>query len=176
MVLVPDENFVGRFEWYWCPFTCFKRYCNVWLMLFSPPTCHFFNSLHGPGVQSRVLSRLPSVFPFGVVWGLDGGPVASNFFISTPEFFFWWVCQTTTQYKQRYLTMIPTHELVVAIRPETVSEQLYSQAFTGCDIVSPFRRKGKKEHGKPATFVIRFLRSILARTKHHSANMTSKPS
>ena len=46
------------------------------------------NVLHGPGVQSRVLSRLSHVLPFGVVWDLGGGLVASFSNIPTPDFFF----------------------------------------------------------------------------------------
>lgn len=39
---------------------------------------------------------------------------------------------------------IPVHEIVVAIGPERVSGILFFHAFTGCDVVSGFRGKGKK--------------------------------
>eukprot|EP00745_Piridium_sociabile_P026549 TRINITY_DN4240_c0_g1_i3.p1 TRINITY_DN4240_c0_g1~~TRINITY_DN4240_c0_g1_i3.p1 ORF type:complete len:1496 (-),score=398.92 TRINITY_DN4240_c0_g1_i3:837-5324(-) len=39
---------------------------------------------------------------------------------------------------------IPVHEVVLAMGPEKVSGILYFHAFTGCDVVSGFRGKGKK--------------------------------
>lgn len=39
---------------------------------------------------------------------------------------------------------IPVHELVSAIGPEKASGIPYFHAFTGCDVVSAFRGKGKK--------------------------------
>ena len=39
---------------------------------------------------------------------------------------------------------IPVHEVVSAVGPEKASGILYFHAFTGCDIVSAFRGKGKK--------------------------------
>ena len=58
-------------------------------MLVSLQLAVVCNVLHGPGVQSRVLSRLPHVLPFGVVWDLGGGLVASFSNIPTyPRFLF----------------------------------------------------------------------------------------
>ena len=39
---------------------------------------------------------------------------------------------------------IPVHELLSAIGPEKANEILYFHAFTGCDVMSAFHRKGKK--------------------------------
>ena len=39
---------------------------------------------------------------------------------------------------------IPVHEVVSSIGPEKVSGILFFHAFTGCDVVSGFRGKGKK--------------------------------
>jgi len=42
------------------------------------------------------------------------------------------------------LRWIPVHEIVSAIGPEKASGIPYFHAFTGCDVVSAFRGKGKK--------------------------------
>jgi len=83
------------------------------------------------------------VLPFGVVWGQDGSLVAH--FSNTRYIYskLLWVSLTMTRYKQRYLMGIPARELDIKIVPEKVCEQLYFHTFTGCDIVSAFRRKGK---------------------------------
>jgi len=129
---------------------CFKDTGIIGLGSLALQLTIVLNILYDLGVE------LPSAHPpFGVVWGMDGGMVASNSYISTREFVFCWVCRT--QYNHRYFTRKPARELVVEIEPEKVSEQLYFHAFTGCNIVSAFLRNGEKEHDKPATFVISFL-------------------
>ena len=40
--------------------------------------------------------------------------------------------------------LIPVHEMVSSIRPEKVGGILFFLAFTGCDVFSGFRGKGKK--------------------------------
>ena len=145
-----EENSVGRFEWSWCHLACFKDTGIIGLGSLALQLTIVLNILYDLGVE------LPSGHtPFGVVWGMDGGMVASNSYISTREFVFCWVCRT--QYNHRYFTRKPARELVVEIEPEKVSKKLYFHAFTGCNIVSAFRRNGEKEHEKPATFVMRFL-------------------
>ncbi len=42
------------------------------------------------------------------------------------------------------LKWIPIHELTIALSPEQISGIMFFHAFTGCDIVSAFRGKGKK--------------------------------
>ena len=45
LVLVIEEKSVGRFEWYWCHFACFKGcLSNIWRSC-SPLTCHFLKML-----------------------------------------------------------------------------------------------------------------------------------
>ena len=44
----------------------------------------------------------------------------------------------------KHLKWIPIHDIVSAIGPEKTSGILFFHAFTGCDIVSAFRGKGKK--------------------------------
>ena len=43
-----------------------------------------------------------------------------------------------------HLKWIPIHEIVPVIGPEKTSGILFFHAFTGCDVVSSFRGKGKK--------------------------------
>ena len=69
---------LAQFEWYWCPFACFKGYWKYWFRLFSPPYCHF--SIYG----ARLWHPIPCVeshsacpLPFGVVLGLDVGLVTA---------------------------------------------------------------------------------------------------
>ena len=71
MVLVIEEKSVGRFEWSWCLFACFKGCCNHILQLCSPLNCHFLKiMLHlwpsvlrvnaiGPGPFVSPSFRLP---------------------------------------------------------------------------------------------------------------------
>ena len=88
----PRKKSVGRFERWWFPVACFKGYMNHWYQLCSPPTCHFFNVLLRSCVSSRELSHERiSFLPCVVVWGLDGGLVASNSHIS---FYPFWYTQT----------------------------------------------------------------------------------
>ena len=42
------------------------------------------------------------------------------------------------------LKWLPIHEMVTSLGPEKSSGILFFHAFTGCDIVSSFRGKGKK--------------------------------
>ena len=44
----------------------------------------------------------------------------------------------------KHLKWIPIHDIVSAIGPEKSSGILFFHAFTGCDVVSAFRGKGKK--------------------------------
>ena len=39
---------------------------------------------------------------------------------------------------------LPIHDMVVNLSPEKSSGMLFFHAFTGCDVVSAFRGKGKK--------------------------------
>lgn len=43
-----------------------------------------------------------------------------------------------------HLKWIPIHDIVSTIGPEKTSGILFFHAFTGCDVVSAFRGKGKK--------------------------------
>jgi len=49
---------------------------------------------------------------------------------------------------------IPVHEMVSSIKPEKVGGIHFFHAFTGCDVVSGFRGKGKKNlHGRHGMYV-----------------------
>jgi len=95
--------------------------------------CKVISSDSSVCVAFRLSSRL--------VWGPDGGLVASYSNIYSPAFSFLCVSVLMTRYRQRYLMRIPARGL--GIVPEKVSEQLYFHAFTGCETISAFRRKGK---------------------------------
>ena len=47
----------------------------------------------------------------------------------------------------------PVHDVVSSIGPEKVGGILFFHAFTGCDVVSGFRGKGKNLHGRYGTYV-----------------------
>jgi len=64
----------------------FNGYWNHKLRFCNPSSCHFFHVLLVPDVPSRMMNRLQPVCPCCVVWGLDGGLIASNSYISTLKF------------------------------------------------------------------------------------------
>jgi len=96
LVLVIDVKSVGRFEWSWCPFACFKGCWNHILQLCSPSTCNFLtlcctSSLVFCESMSSVpflVSRLVSAFIVGIVWSLAVGLAARSSYLSIPGFAF----------------------------------------------------------------------------------------
>ena len=56
-----------------------------------------------------------------------------------------------------HLKWIPRHEIVPVIGPEKTSGILFFHAFTGCDVVSSFRGKGKTSARQ--TWNVMYLRS-----------------
>ena len=53
---------------------------------------------------------------------------------------------------------IPIHKIVSSLTPKTCSSLLAFHAFTGCDTVSSFGRREKKQPGKHGKY---FLRSVM---------------
>ena len=67
----------------------------------------------------------------------------------------------------RNVRWIPVHELYRSVGHEKGRGITLFHAFTGCDVVSAFRGKGKKLHGRPGTCVLRLLMSLLDSASTH---------
>ena len=50
---------------------------------------------------------------------------------------------------------VPIHDLLCAVGPNKARGLPFFHAFTGCDVVSAFRGKERKQHGRPGMFLIK---------------------